>query len=65
MFYTGTSKHADTKSVAKQKQSKQKVVKRVEKVQPKLLHAEKQVLSDTIKIPSKAVIEQKCITASA
>ena len=59
MFYTGTSKHADTKSVAKQKQSKQKVVKRVEKVQPKLLHAEKQVLSDTIKIPSKAVIEQK------
>ncbi len=55
MFYTGISEHIDTKTVIKQKESKQKV----EKEQSKLPQAEKQILIDTIKIPSKAVIEQK------
>ncbi|WP_434799214.1 nitrilase-related carbon-nitrogen hydrolase [Terrisporobacter vanillatitrophus] len=55
MFYTGKSEHIDTKSVIKQKQSK----KKVETVQPKLIPAKKQISADTIKIPSKAVIEQK------
>jgi len=59
MFYTGASEHVDIKSAAEQKQSKKKSVKKVEKVQPKFIQAEKQVLTDTIKIPSKAVIEQK------
>ncbi|HYE83731.1 MAG TPA: nitrilase-related carbon-nitrogen hydrolase [Clostridia bacterium] len=59
MLYTGTSEHVETKLEVKQKQSKQQIVKTVKKVQPKLFHAEKQVLTDTIKIPSKAVIEQK------
>ena len=45
MYYTGTSEHADKK--------------KLEKVQPKLLNGEEQVLTDKIKIPSKAVIEQK------
>lgn len=45
IFYTCTSGQVDKK--------------KVKKVQPKLINSEKQVLADTIKIPSKAVIEQK------
>lgn len=55
MFYIGKSEHKDTKSVIKQKQSKENV----EPVQPKLIPTEKQVSTDRIKVPSKAVIEQK------
>ena len=55
MFYTGKSEHIDTRLVIKQKQSKENV----ETVQSKLAPAEKQVSADKIKIPSKAVIEQK------
>lgn len=59
MFYTGISEYVDTKTVIKQKQLDQKAEKKVETVQLKLPKAEKQVLADRIKIPSKAVIEQK------
>ena len=59
MFYTGKSEHVGIKSDAKQKQSNHKVVKKVEKAQPNLLYVDKKVLTHTIKIPSKAVIEQK------
>lgn len=55
MFYTGKSEHIDTRLGIKQKQSKENV----ETVQSKLAPAEKQVSADKIKIPSKAVIEQK------
>jgi len=59
MFYTGKSEYIDTKPVINQKQLKQKVEKKVEPVLPKLIPAEKQVSANMIKIPSKAVIEQK------
>jgi len=59
MFYTGISEHTDTKTVIKEKQSEKKAEEKVEAVQLKRPQAEKQVLNDAIKIPSKAVIEQK------
>ncbi|MEG2290853.1 MAG: hypothetical protein RSA29_07465 [Clostridium sp.] len=59
VFYTGISEHIDTKSAMKQKQQKQKVEKKIEKVQSKLLESGKQISISTIKIPSKAGIEQK------
>lgn len=59
MLYTGVSKYADTKTIIKQKQLDQKAEKKVEIVQSRLPKAEKQVLADRIKIPSKAVIKQK------
>ncbi|MBE6069367.1 MAG: hypothetical protein E7211_17015 [Clostridium lundense] len=59
MFYTGISEHLDTKTVIKKKQSELKAEKKVETVQSKLPQAKKQVSNDAIKIPSKAVVEQK------
>lgn len=59
MFYTGISEHLDKKAVIKKNQSKPKVEKKVETVQSKLPQAEKQVSNNAIKIPSKAVVEQK------
>ncbi|MBU3154626.1 hypothetical protein LL037_16590 [Clostridium estertheticum] len=55
IFYTGKSEHIDKKSVIKQKQSKQTIGA----VQAQLIMNAKQASADKIKIPAKAVIEQK------
>ncbi|MBU3198553.1 hypothetical protein LL037_18995 [Clostridium estertheticum] len=55
IFYTGKSVHRDKKSVINQKQSKQTIGT----VQAQSIKDAKQVSADKIKIPAKAVIEQK------
>lgn len=59
MFYTGISKRIETKTAINQKQSNSKTQNKVETIQSKLIKCEKQLSVNRIKIPSKAVIEQK------
>ena len=59
MFYTGISKRIERKTAIDQKQSKSKTQNKVETMQSKLIKCEKQLSVNKIKIPSKAVIEQK------